>query len=181
MSALTDYFTSLANKIRSKTGGSGTLTPTQMVSAVDDVYSAGQAHPVTQEKTADAFQSWSSIKTVTPDSGKFLSKVNIPKFLNGSTSDFNAKTFTEYPSVSGLGVVSFDSTGIYVLVHGGLGISSVDGRTTCNVLIDELLFNYYHDNGAVFYLIEVTATSQKLYVSFCAPYAEYIVFKVADL
>lgn len=41
MSALTDFFTSLANKIRSKTGSESTLTPTQMVSAVDDVYDAG--------------------------------------------------------------------------------------------------------------------------------------------
>ena len=44
MSALTDYFTSLANKIRSKTGGSGTYTPAEMVSdAIDDVYDAGVA------------------------------------------------------------------------------------------------------------------------------------------
>ena len=43
MSALTDYFTSLANKIRAKVGGSQTYTPTQMVSAIDDVYDAGAA------------------------------------------------------------------------------------------------------------------------------------------
>ena len=44
MSALTDYFTSLANKIRSKTGGSGTYTPAEMVSdGIDDVYDAGVA------------------------------------------------------------------------------------------------------------------------------------------
>lgn len=43
MSALTDYFTSLANKIRSKVGGSQTYTPLQMVNAIDDVYSAGAA------------------------------------------------------------------------------------------------------------------------------------------
>lgn len=41
MSALTDYFTSLANKIRSKTGKEGTLTPSDMVEEIDDVYSAG--------------------------------------------------------------------------------------------------------------------------------------------
>jgi len=43
MSALTDYFSSLANKIRSKVGGSQTYTPLQMVSAIDDVYDAGAA------------------------------------------------------------------------------------------------------------------------------------------
>jgi hypothetical protein len=41
MSALTDLFTALANKIRSKTGGSDTYTPPQMVNAIDDVYQAG--------------------------------------------------------------------------------------------------------------------------------------------
>lgn len=41
MSALTDLFTALANKIRSKTGGSATYTPPQMVNAIDDVYQAG--------------------------------------------------------------------------------------------------------------------------------------------
>lgn len=43
MSALTDYFSSLANKIRSKVGGVQTYTPLQMVSAIDDVYDAGAA------------------------------------------------------------------------------------------------------------------------------------------
>lgn len=41
MSALTDLFSALANKIRSKTGGSTTYTPPQMVEAIDDVYAAG--------------------------------------------------------------------------------------------------------------------------------------------
>ena len=42
MSALTDLFTDLANKIRSKTGTSTTYTPLEMVSdGIDDVYSAG--------------------------------------------------------------------------------------------------------------------------------------------
>lgn len=42
MSALTDLFTSMANKIRNKTGGSDTYTPAEMVSdGIDDVYDAG--------------------------------------------------------------------------------------------------------------------------------------------
>lgn len=42
MSALTDLFTAMANKIRSKTGTSTTYTPLQMVSdGIDDVYAAG--------------------------------------------------------------------------------------------------------------------------------------------
>jgi len=47
MSALTDLFTSMANKIRLKVGGSDTYTPTEMVSAIDDVYDAGYADATT--------------------------------------------------------------------------------------------------------------------------------------
>lgn len=57
MSALTDLFTSMANKIRSKTGGSDTYTPTEMVSAVDDVYDAGYADattPITPSNSSPA-------------------------------------------------------------------------------------------------------------------------------
>ena len=54
MSALTDLFTSIANKIRSKTGGSGTYTPTEMVSAVDDVYDAGYADATTPITPSDS-------------------------------------------------------------------------------------------------------------------------------
>lgn len=44
MSALTDLFTALANKIRSKTGTATTYTPLEMVSdGIDDVYDAGYA------------------------------------------------------------------------------------------------------------------------------------------
>lgn len=44
MSALTDLFTSMANKIRSKTGTATTYTPAQMASTgIDDVYAAGAA------------------------------------------------------------------------------------------------------------------------------------------
>ena len=44
MSALTDLFTTMANKIRSKTGTATTYTPAQMASTgIDDVYAAGAA------------------------------------------------------------------------------------------------------------------------------------------
>lgn len=57
MSALTDLFTSMANKIRSKTGSSDTYTPTEMVSAVDDVYDAGYKNattPITPSNSSPA-------------------------------------------------------------------------------------------------------------------------------
>ena len=102
MSALTDLFTSLANKIRNKLGTTSTYTPTQAISAIDDVYTKGvtdtkkgnattgdvksgvtftSANGVeligtfaAQTKTVTA---GTSASTVTPDSGKYLSKLTI--------------------------------------------------------------------------------------------------------
>jgi hypothetical protein len=58
MSALTDLFTSMANKIRSKTGTATTYTPTEMVSdGIDDVYDAGYADataPITPSNSSPA-------------------------------------------------------------------------------------------------------------------------------
>lgn len=76
MSALTDLFTALANKIRSKTGGSDTYTPPEMVAAIDNVYDAGVAAGTTptQTKTVTA---GTSATTVTPDQGYALSSVTV--------------------------------------------------------------------------------------------------------
>ena len=41
MSVLTDFFTSLSNKIRNKLNTSITYTPTEAVNAIDDVYWGG--------------------------------------------------------------------------------------------------------------------------------------------
>lgn len=118
MSALTDYFTSLANKIRSKTGSASTMTPTQMVGAVDDVYSAGQSNPPTQEKTAPN-QSYSDILTVTPDSGKYLSKVNIPKAFGGDATTLASSSMKTVTAASG-GAIKFSesnlSKGLYIAI-----------------------------------------------------------------
>lgn len=107
MSALTDYFLSLANKIRSKTGKSTTLSPTDMISEIDVVYSAGRNSVTSQTKsctpstsaqnivpdsgydylnkvTVSAIQTQTksctpstSAQTIKPDSGKFLSSVSV--------------------------------------------------------------------------------------------------------
>ena len=47
MSALSDYFTSLAAKIRGKTGSAATMTPNEMVDAIDDVYNAAKVGTAT--------------------------------------------------------------------------------------------------------------------------------------
>ena len=122
MSALTDLFTSLANKIRNKLGTTGTYTPAQAISAIDDVYTKGvtdtkkgnatagdvksgvtftSANGVNQtgtfaaqEKTVTAGTSASS---VTPDSGKYLSKVTVnptPSQTKSATPSTSAQTIS---------------------------------------------------------------------------------------
>ena len=77
MSALTDLFTAMANKIRSKTGGSDTYTPAEMVSdGIDDVYDAGVAAGTTPTQTKSVTAGTSQI-TVSPDTGYALSSVTV--------------------------------------------------------------------------------------------------------
>ena len=96
MSALTDLFTAFANKIRSKTGGSDTYTPPQMVNAIDDVYQAGvdAGTTPTQTKTVTA---GTSATTVTPDTGYALSSVTInptPSQSKSATPTTSSQTIT---------------------------------------------------------------------------------------
>lgn len=96
MSALTDLFTAFANKIRSKTGGSDTYTPPQMVNAIDDVYQAGvnAGTTPTQTKTVTA---GTSATTVTPDTGYALSSVTVnptPSQSKSATPTTTAQTIT---------------------------------------------------------------------------------------
>lgn len=96
MSALTDLFTAFANKIRSKTGGSDTYTPPQMVNAIDDVYQAGvdAGTTPTQTKTVTA---GTSATTVTPDTGYALSSVTVnptPSQSKSATPMTSSQTIT---------------------------------------------------------------------------------------
>ena len=96
MSALTDLFTAFANKIRSKTGGSDTYTPPQMVNAIDDVYQAGvdAGTTPTQIKTVTA---GTSATTVTPDTGYALSSVTVnptPSQSKSATPTTSSQTIT---------------------------------------------------------------------------------------
>lgn len=96
MSALTDLFTAFANKIRSKTGGSDTYTPPQMVNAIDDVYQAGvdAGTTPTQTKTVTA---GTTTTTVTPDTGYALSSVTVnptPSQSKSATPTTSSQTIT---------------------------------------------------------------------------------------
>ena len=102
MSALTDLFTAMANKIRSKTGGSDTYTPAEMVSdGIDDVYDAGVAAGTTPTQTKSVTAGTSQI-TVSPDTGYALSSVTVdPTPSETKTEGPNVSTNKEVTPTSG--------------------------------------------------------------------------------
>lgn len=96
MSALTDVFTSLANKIRSRLGTTTTYTPAQAIAAIDDVYEKGKSEGATptQTKTVTA---GTSATTVTPDTGYALSSVTVnptPSQSKSATPSTSAQTIS---------------------------------------------------------------------------------------
>jgi len=96
MATLTQVFTSLADKIRSKLGTTTKYTPAQAISAIDDVYEKGKSEGTTptQEKTVTA---GTSASTVTPDSGYALSKVTVnptPSQTKSVTATTSTQTVT---------------------------------------------------------------------------------------
>ena len=104
MTALTNLFTALANKIRSKTGGSATYTPPQMVAAIDDVYDAGVAAGETVHS-----------QTYTPAT-------------NTSANDMGAKHSYRYVNTSGM----ITPTGNKSITANGTGID-VSSYATASV------------------------------------------------
>lgn len=133
MSALTDLFTSFANKIRSKVGGSQTYTPLEMIDAIDDVYDAGAASvptptpitpsnsspvaltantPVTPTASGYAIASYSNVtpSNSTPVSLSANSPV-IPASSGYAIESYQSKT----PSADGVsfnsGIVKMSSSG----------------------------------------------------------------------
>lgn len=137
MSALTDLFTALANKIRSKTGGSDTYTPPEMVAAIDDVYDAGVAAGTTPTQTKSAGPNVSTNKDVTPDSGYLLSKVTITPLshtgtytpaANTAANDMGQYHDKRYVNTSGMII----PTGNKSITANGTGID-VSGYATASV------------------------------------------------
>ena len=160
MSALTDYFTSMANKIRSKVGGSQTYTPLQMVNAIDDVYDAGAASvpsptsitpsdsspaaltantPVTP--TANGYAIASSPTSVTPSTSGASFTAGI-KNMTGSgyaysqkpTPSSSLKASGAFTSGSGSQTLSSLTVGkTYLLTLASYANSAANASDRCNV------------------------------------------------
>lgn len=90
MSALTDFFTSLANKIRSKLGTSITYSPVDAISAIDDVYDKGVADTKVGNATADLVYRG---RTFTNSSGVGLTGT-MPSRIRGSAEDADTELTT---------------------------------------------------------------------------------------
>lgn len=121
MSALTDLFTALANKIRSKTGTATTYTPLEMVSdGIDDVYDAGYA----------AGGGGSSATPITPSNSS-------PASMSAGTAyepTANGYAIASYSSVtpSNSSPVSLSSGSIYKMGGNGKAVASVTDVTPSN-------------------------------------------------
>ena len=123
MSALTDLFTAFANKIRSKTGGSATYTPPQMVNAIDDVYDAGVAAgtpTLTGDATASDVMSGKTFynNSTTKQTGSYVPPT-ITSITPSNSSPVSMTANNNYkPSANGYAISSYDSvtpssSGIY--------------------------------------------------------------------
>ena len=155
MSALTDLFTAMANKIRSKTGTATTYTPLQMVSdGIDDVYAAGYdaggggatGIPITPSNAAPvtltngesysmlangyAVSSYTSINP-SDSSPVPLSAQTIYRVTNGSNGGY---AIASYSSVtpSNSSPVSLSSGSIYKMGGNGKAVASVTDATPSN-------------------------------------------------
>lgn len=106
MSALTDLFTSYANKIRSKVGGSQTYTPLEMVDAIDDVYDAGAASVPTPTDITPSNASPVALAANTP--------VN-PTASGYAISSYSSKTpsDTNPPSISSGAIIKASASGYF--------------------------------------------------------------------
>lgn len=112
MSALTDLFTSFANKIRSKVGGSQTYTPLEMVDAIDDVYDAGVASVPTPTDITPSNASPVALAAntpVNPTAGGYA----IASYQSKTPSDSNP------PSVSSGAIIKASAAG-YLRTHADL-------------------------------------------------------------
>ena len=115
MSALTSLFTSMANKIRSKVGGSDTYTPTEMVSAIDDVYDAGIADATTP------------ITPYNPEPAEMLANTGYKPTANGyAIRDYS------YVRPNNVNPYSVQTDDVCVITHPGFCVESIAYVTPSN-------------------------------------------------
>lgn len=127
MSALTDLFSAMATKIRSKTGTATTYTPSEMVSdGIDDVYDAGVAAGTTPTQTKTVTAGTSNV-TVRPDTGYALSQVTVqptPTETASATPTTSAQTVSpssgKYLSSVSVGAIPSE----YIIPSGNKSITA---------------------------------------------------------
>lgn len=108
MSALTDLFTTMANKIRSKTGTATTYTPAQMASTgIDDVYAAGAASVPTPTSITPSNSNPVALTANTPVNPR-VSGYAISGYSQITPSDTNT------PAVSGNTIIKIINNGGYL-------------------------------------------------------------------
>ena len=125
MSALTDYFTSLADAIRSKTGKSDTLTPSQMIEEVENIPTgSSEKLQSVQSYTVKSLTGnlepkiWNGIVSfygdyVWTDGENIYYSFNSDQYvLDKATSTWTAKTWSGLTSFSGSGIWT-DGDNIY--------------------------------------------------------------------
>lgn len=155
MSALTDLFTAMANKIRSKTGTATTYTPLQMVSdGIDDVYAAGYdaggggaaGIPVTPSNaspvnltTGDSYQmladgyAITSYTNLTPSNASPVSLSDDTIYKTNGTGKAIASLSDITPSNSS--PVSLSSGSIYKMGGGGRAVAGISEITPSDLTL----------------------------------------------
>ena len=186
MSALSDYFTSLATKIRSKTGSSATMTPTQMVNAVDDVYLAGKAHPLI-DRASSIFSGYPKYNTgifIYPEPGRFFDGFFISAWPFEECQEEN---ITKSRSVG-----TIDSTGYATItIPPGYWVlcwpSSVSGLMYKNESLCTVVSEVAIEVGTKYFSIvtikTINATSNGTIKigGLASHYDHYVLFKIADV
>lgn len=169
MSALTDLFSSMANKIRSKTGTATTYTPSEMASdGIDDVYDAGVASATTSITPSNA-----SPVSMTANTG-YKPTVNgyaISSYNNVTPSDSspialtsgeidkmggNGYAIQSYSSVnpSNLSPVTLSSGSIYKMSGNGKAVASIASKTPSDSNPPPLSTGFIYTISGIGYLVE---------------------------
>lgn len=124
MSALTDLFTAMANKIRSKTGTATTYTPSEMASdGIDDVYDAGVASVPTPT-------------SITPSNSSPVPLGGFTPYIinSGSAAERQGYAIESFSNIvpSNASPVSLTSGSIHKLGGNGYAISNYSSKTPSN-------------------------------------------------